>query len=269
MIAARHERTKKPGLKVVILAGGLGTRLVEETDTKPKPMVEIGGRPMLWHIMSIFAAHGHCEFVVALGYKGDVVKRYFLDFHVLDRDLTLLLADGGCQVHGHARMDWRIHLVDTGRDTQTGGRLRRLRDWVGDDTFMMTYGDAVANVDIGALVAFHHSHGKLATVTAVRPPARFGGLDLEGNRVSAFTEKVHKGDAWINGGFFVLEPRVLDEISGDDMPWEHLPVQGLTQRGELMAFRHEGFWHPMDTIREKRVLEALWDSGHAPWKIWE
>lgn len=265
--AARATNTSH-GLKVVILAGGLGTRLAEETDSKPKPMVEIGGRPMLWHIMNIYAAHGHREFIVALGYKGDLVRRYFLDFHAIDRDLTLDLATGDRTIHGDARLDWRVHLVDTGRDSQTGGRLRRLRDWIGSSTFMMTYGDGLADVDVGALLDFHRAHGKLATVTAVTPPARFGGLEIEGDQVTAFTEKVDRGESRINGGFFVLEPDVLDEIDGDEVAWEQTPLQRLTAKGQLMAYRHDGFWHPMDTIREKRHLEALWDSGQAPWKVW-
>ncbi len=256
-------------MKVVILAGGLGTRLSEETESKPKPMVEIGGRPILWHIMNIFAAHGLREFVIALGYRGDVVKRYFLDFHALDRDLTLDLRNGTQQAFGKSTLDWLVHLVDTGRDTETGGRLKRLTSLVGDETFLMTYGDGVADIDVTALIAFHRAHGRMATVTAVRPPARFGGLEMENDRVVAFTEKVHKGDTWINGGFFVLEPAVLDEIEGDHMPWEHVPLQTLTDRGELMAYRHDSFWHPMDTIREKRILEALWETGKAPWKVWD
>lgn len=255
------------GTKVVILAGGLGTRLAEETDSKPKPMVEIGGHPMLWHIMQIFAAQGHREFVVALGYRGDVVKRYFLDFHALDGDLVVDLGTGGRRSSGERAIDWRVHLVDTGRTTQTGGRLRRLRDWIGDRTFMMTYGDGLADVDVRALLAFHRAHGKKATVTAVRPPARFGALDLDGPRVVSFSEKV-SGETRINGGFFVLEPSVLDEIEGDDMPWEYVPVQSLAAQGELMAYRHDGFWHPMDTLREKRILESMWESGNAPWKVW-
>jgi glucose-1-phosphate cytidylyltransferase len=255
--------------KTVILAGGLGTRLSEETVARPKPMVEIGGYPLLWHIMNIYAHHGFGEFVVALGYKGEMVKDYFLHFNSLNSDLTVDLASGASTVHGGERPKWKIHLADTGQDTQTGGRLLRVRKWLEkDDLFMMTYGDGVADVDIAALLAFHRRHGKLATVTAVRPPARFGGITLDLDRVCAFNEKAQVGEGWINGGFFVLNRAVLDYIDGDRTAWESGPMERLTAEGQLMAYRHEGYWQPMDTLREKHLLESLWQSGRAPWKVW-
>ncbi|HUM02885.1 MAG TPA: glucose-1-phosphate cytidylyltransferase [Thermoanaerobaculia bacterium] len=256
-------------MKTVLLAGGLGTRLSEETASIPKPMVEIGGRPILWHIMNLFAAQGFSEFVVALGHKGEIVKDYFLNFHARNADLTLKLGKGERTVHAGAHPDWTVHLVDTGAATQTGGRLKRLATWLGErEAFLMTYGDGVADIDIKALLAFHRAHGKLATVTAVRPPGRFGSLALAGNRVSIFAEKPQTGEGWINGGFFVLEPAVLDLIAGDETLWELEPLETLARRGELMAFRHEGFWQPMDTLRDKRHLEELWAAGRAPWKVW-
>ena len=256
-------------MKTIILAGGVGTRLSEETILKPKPMVEIGERPILWHIMNIYAHHGFNEFIVALGYKGEMIKKYFLDFHAFRSDLTIDLSKGETIHHTIEPLPWILHLVDTGQHTHTGGRIRRVRDWIGDDSiFMATYGDGVGDVDIAALVAFHKSHGKLATVTAVRPPARFGGLELDGPRVARFAEKPQTGEGWINGGFFVLDRKVFDYIDGDEVPWETLPMERLTREDQLMAYRHEGFWQPMDTIREKNLLEDLWQSGHAPWKVW-
>jgi glucose-1-phosphate cytidylyltransferase len=256
-------------LKTIILAGGLGTRLSEETVIKPKPMVEVGGHPMLWHIMNIYAAHGFTEFIVALGYRGEVIKDYFLNFQARNANLTVDLGKGAVEVHQGQGLDWRVHLVDTGAETQTGGRVKRLGTWLdGDDTFLLTYGDGVGNVDLKALVAFHKAHGKLATVTAVRPPARFGGLALEDDRVSRFTEKPQAGEGWINGGFFVLDSRVLDYIEGDGTLLESGPLEQLASEGQLMAFRHPGFWQPMDTIREKQLLEKCWESGQAPWKVW-
>jgi glucose-1-phosphate cytidylyltransferase len=255
-------------MKVVILAGGLGTRLQEETSTRPKPMVEVGGRPMLWHIMHLYAAHGLKEFVLALGYKAEMVRSYFLSYHAVARDTTVQLVDGAVTTHGDAREDWTLHLIDTGLDTQTGGRLKRLKQWLGDEPFCLTYGDGVSDVDIGELIAFHKQHGKLATVTAVRPPARFGGLELVGDRVRAFAEKNQTSEGWINGGFFVLEPRVLDYIAADSTLWEREPLERLASEGQLCAFRHEGFWQPMDTLRDLRLLEALWASGKPPWKTW-
>ncbi len=256
-------------MKTVILAGGLGTRLAEETQIRPKPMVEIGGKPMLWHLMNIYAAHGFAEFIVALGYKGECIKDYFLNFYALNNDLTVDLCRGETIVHQKKQPGWRVHLVDTGLDTDTGGRIKRLRDWIGNETFLLTYGDGVANINICQLVDFHRSHGKLATVSAVRPPARFGGLRLNGGgEIVEFIEKPQTGEGWINGGFFVLEPGVLDYVAGDHTVWERDPLEHLARDGELMAFYHHGFWQPMDTVREKMLLEKLWTSGAAPWRVW-
>ena len=256
-------------MKTVILAGGLGSRLAEETVVRPKPMVEIGGKPILWHIMNIYACYGIDEFIIALGYKGEVIKEYFLNFYALNNDVTLDLATGGTVVHDGRQPRWKVHLVDTGESTQTGGRMRRLARWLGEDkTFMMTYGDGVADLDIRALLRFHESHGKLATVTTVRPPARFGGIIFDGARVAQFMEKPQTGEGWINGGFFVLDRRAIDYVDGDDTLWERDPLERLAADGQLMAFRHEGFWQPMDTARERRLLEELWAGGAAPWKLW-
>ena len=256
-------------MKTVLLAGGFGTRLAEKTGDIPKPMIEIGGKPMLWHIMNIYAHHGHDEFILALGYKAEVVKEYFLNFYALNNDLTLDLEEGHTEIHEGNQPHWKIHLIDTGIATQTGGRIKRLKEWIGNETFLMTYGDGVSNIDIDKLVAFHKSHGKLATVTAVHPPARFGGLVLEGNHVTSFSEKNQSTEGWINGGFFVLEPEVLNYIAGDETLWEREPLEQLALQGELMAYYHEGFWQPMDTLREHRLLESMWESGQAPWKKWD
>lgn len=255
-------------MKTVILAGGLGTRLAEETDMKPKPMVEIGGSPILWHVMKIYSAAGFTEFILALGYRSEVIKHYFLDYHRLRNDLTIS-GEGHVDVHDGDHDDWRIHLIDTGIDTQTGGRLGRLRDHLRDGAFMLTYGDGLADVDCAKLVEFHRAHGKLATVTAVRPPARFGGLLFDGDLVTEFTEKPQIGEGWINGGFFVLEPEVLDYIDGDDTIWEREPLERLAREGQLVAYKHEGFWQPMDTLRDLRNLESLWAGGSPPWKTWK
>ena len=255
-------------MKVVILAGGLGTRLQEETSTRPKPMVEVGGRPMLWHVMHLYARHGLKEFVVALGYKAEMVRSYFLDYHAVARDVTVHLADGDATAHGEARADWTLHLIDTGLETQTGGRIRRLKEWIGDEPFCLTYGDGVSDADISRLIAFHRGHGRLATVTAVRPPARFGSLRLEGDSVRAFAEKNQTSEGWINGGFFVLEPKVIDYIKADATLWEREPLEHLASEDQLRAFRHEGFWQPMDTLRDLRLLETLWAGGRPPWKTW-
>jgi glucose-1-phosphate cytidylyltransferase len=255
-------------MKVVVLAGGMGSRLQEQTAVRPKPMVEIGGRPILWHIMKSYAAHGFREFVLALGYKADMVQDYFINYHRLGRSVSVELRNGATAFHDQPTDDWRVHLVDTGLRTETGGRLLRLRDWL-DDTFLMTYGDGVADVNVRDLVAFHRSHGKLATVTAVRPPSRFGGLRLDGDQVAEFEEKPQIGEGWINGGFFVLSPAVLDLIADDATLWERGPLEHLASNGELMAYRHTGFWHPMDTLRDVSYLERLWASGEAPWKVWQ
>ena len=256
-------------MKVIILAGGFGTRLSEETENRPKPMVEIGGRPILWHIMKHYANYGFAEFAVALGYKGDFIKRYFLDYVRLNSDLTVDLRSDSVTRSPKCEEEWVVHLVDTGLNTMTGGRMKRLAAVVGRETLMMTYGDGVCSVNLTDLLAFHRAHGKLATVTAVRPPARFGGLVFDGDRVTEFSEKSQIGEGWINGGYFVLEPAVLDYIAGDDTPWEREPLERLTAEGELMVYRHDGFWQCMDTPRDVRLLESLWTSGTAPWRVWK
>ena len=255
-------------MRVIILAGGFGTRLSEETSVSPKPMLEIGGKPMLWHIMSIYASHGFKDFLVACGYKGEVIKQYFHSFLVHNSDLFINLKNGSCNVANSAVPDWQIGVVDTGLNTLTGGRLLRLKNLIGDQTFMVTYGDGLADVDIKSLVAFHRGHGKLATISAVSPIARFGRLELNGDRVAQFAEKRQTGEGWINGGFFVFEPGVLDYIDDDQTSLEGKPLENLAAESQLMAYRHRGFWHPMDTMRDKQYLESLWASGKAPWKAW-
>ncbi len=255
-------------MKVVILAGGVGSRLMEETDLRPKPMVEIGGRPILWHIMKHYTHYDHREFVIALGHKGDVIKRYFADAVGLDGSLSVFARDRRLERHDEPVDDWIVHLIETGTEAMTGGRLKRLAALLEDGTFLLTYGDGLSNVDLSALVAFHRAHGRLATVTAVRPPARFGAIEIDGDRVSRFSEKTQVGEGWINGGFFALEPAALDYIAGDDTQWEREPLERLAAEGQLMAFRHGSFWHGMDTMRDKRLLESLWASGAAPWKVW-
>jgi glucose-1-phosphate cytidylyltransferase len=259
-------------MKVAILAGGLGSRISEETEIKPKPMVEIGGRPILWHIMKHYSHHGFNDFVIGLGYKGEVIKRYMVEYASLHSDLSVSLRDGRVARNGNGNgsepEDWNIDLIETGQETATGGRIKRLAPHMGDGTFMLTWGDGVSNVDLDALLAFHRGHGKLATLTAVRPPARFGHLELDGDRIGEFSEKPQIGEGWINGGFFVLSPAVLDLIPDDATLWEHRPLEHLASAGELMAYRHTGFWHPMDTLRDVNYLERLWGSGEAPWKVW-
>lgn len=257
-------------MKAVILAGGLGTRLSEETVLKPKPMVEIGGKPILWHILNIYSAHGIREFIIALGYKGEVIKEYFLNFYALHNDLSIDLSNGKTTIHGGKQPNWRIHLVDTGLHTQTGGRLKRLAAWLPDhEPFCFTYGDGVADIDIQATIKFHASHGKLATVTAAQIPARFGRMTFDGHKVTAFSEKPQHGEGVINGGFFVLNKRAIDYIDGDETAWEREPSERLASEGQIMAYHHPGFWSCMDTLREKNYLEELWASGKAPWKIWK
>lgn len=254
-------------MKTVILAGGLGTRLAEETSITPKPMVEIGGRPILWHIMQIYAAAGHKDFLVACGYKGELIKAYFAGFRLRDSDYVIDLGNGSVEFVRPSDVDWRIGAIDTGLHTMTGGRVLRLRDFIGDETFMVTYGDGVGDVDLEALLRFHRAHGGAATVTAVRPPARFGDLVLDDDRVSHFEEKPQTDAGWINGGFFVFEPKLFDYLDGDETSLEREPLARLAQEGELFAYRHRGFWQPMDTLRERNLLEALWASGDAPWKV--
>ena len=253
-------------MKTAILCGGLGTRLAEETTVRPKPMVEIGGWPILWHIMKIYGAHGFREFVLALGYKGDVVKNFFLNAKALNSDMTVDLRSGEVRMNGPSASDFVVHMRDTGQGTLTGGRLKRLEATLAPEgTFLLTYGDAVADVDVSALVAFHRSHGKLATVTAVHPPARFGEIVFDGDRVESFKEKPQTGASWINGGFFVMEPAVFDYIDGDDTVLEGAPLERLAAEGQLMAYRHKGFWQCMDTVRDRQLLEQIWAGGSAPW----
>lgn len=254
--------------RVCILAGGLGTRLSEETVVKPKPMVEIGGKPMLWHIMKIFASHGMNDFVVALGYKGEYIKDYFVNYARRAADLSVDLSTGSVSSLNSRAEDWKIQLVDTGLTTHTGGRVKQLCEVVGDGIFFMTYGDGVADVNIRELLEFHRAHGKLATVTAVVPPARFGALAFDGDRVESFQEKPAGGDGWINGGFFVLDARVGKYIDSPDMPFEQEPLRKLARDGQLMGYKHSGFWHSMDTLRDVNALSEMWANGAAPWKVW-
>ncbi len=255
-------------MKVVILAGGMGTRLAEETVTRPKPLVEVGGRPIIWHIMKHYAYYGFKEFVVALGYKGEMIKRYFHDYFAMNGSISISLADGRTEVHDAIKEDWLVHLVDTGLHTSTGGRIKRLSPWLDGDTFMLTYGDGVCNVDIGKLLEYHRSSGKLVTVTGVRPPARFGSLNFtDGDLITEFVEKPLTGGGWINGGYFVIQKEALEYIKGD-LPWESEPLRDIAAAGQLVAYRHDDFWQCMDTYRELKILEDYWKSGKAPWKIW-
>jgi glucose-1-phosphate cytidylyltransferase len=256
-------------MKVGILAGGLGTRLAEETEVKPKPMVEVGGQPILWHVMMHYARYGFSDFVIALGYKGEYIKRWMRELASLHSNMTVNTGTGEVTLHDKHDLDWRVDLVDTGQDTATGGRIKRLQPWMGEGTFMLTWGDGVSDVNLDHLLAFHRSHRKLATLTAVRPPARFGHLEFDGNRVAQFDEKPQTSEGWINGAFFVLEPGVFDYIDGDDTQWEKEPLERLAADGELMAYRHESFWQCMDTIRDKKLLEKLWREGDPPWKTWD
>jgi len=254
-------------MKVAILAGGRGSRLAEETQIKPKPMVEIGGQPILWHIMRHYAHHGFNEFVIALGYKGEVIKKYMVDYSSLHSNLTVQLRSGEIKRHDDEGLDWTVDLIDTGMQTLTAGRIKQLQPHLGNETFMLTWGDGVSNVDLRALLDFHRSHGRLATVTLVRPPARYGHVELDDNKVLVFNEKPQTAEGWINGAFFILEPGVFDYIPGDVM-WEHAPMEELARDGHLMAFKHYDFWQCMDTLREKHILESLWETGEAPWKVW-
>jgi glucose-1-phosphate cytidylyltransferase len=256
-------------MKVAILAGGLGSRLAEETEVKPKPMVEIGGKPILWHIMMYYSQFGYDDFAIALGYKGEVIKKYMVDYCALNRDLTVSTRTGKVKMSGGLVSDWTVSLVDTGNPTQTGGRIKRLAPYLGNETFMLTWGDGLANVDLDELLRFHRAHGKLATLTAVRPTARFGHLEMDGDQITEFSEKPQTKEGWINGAFFVLEPEIFDYIEGDMTHFEKEPLEQLAREGQLMAYRHSSFWQCMDTLREKKLLETMWDSGNAPWKIWE
>jgi len=257
-------------MKVAILAGGRGTRLVEETVIKPKPMVEIGGRPILWHIMMHYYSYGYKEFVIALGYKGECIKEYFTRYSALRSNLTVRIKQGDVRVHSvEQHPDWTVDLIDTGLETLTGGRIKRIAPYLGNGTFMLTWGDGVSNVNLDELLKFHRSHGKLATLTAVRPAARFGHIEVDGDRVIEFSEKRQTSEGWINGAFFVLEPDVIDYIDGDQTSWEREPMERLARERQLMAYKHTGFWQCMDTLRDKNLLNELWDSGKAPWQMWD
>ena len=256
-------------MKAVILAGGLGTRISEETETRPKPMIEVGHKPLLWHVMKIYSAQGIDEFVVCLGYRGYVIKEYFANYYLHMGDVTFDLRDNSMEVHQSGAEPWRVTLVDTGDDTQTGGRLKRVLPYVGDEEFLFTYGDGVADLDLGALLAFHREQGTLATMTAVQPRGRWGAVDLDGDRIRRYEEKPRGDGAWINGGFFVLSPEVGRYIAGDATVWEREPLERLAAEDQLAAYRHHGFWHAVDTLRDKRYLQEQWDSGSPPWKLWE
>lgn len=255
-------------MRAVILAGGLGTRLSEETSVRPKPMVEIGGKPILWHIMKTYSAHGVNDFIICCGYKGYVIKEYFANYFLHTSDVTFHMDNNHMEVHQKHAEPWKVTLVDTGDDTMTGGRLRRVRNYLGDEDFCFTYGDGVADIDIGKLIDFHRGKGRLATLTAVQPPGRFGALDINSDRVRSFQEKPHGDGSWINGGYFVLSPKVIDYVEDDSTVWERVPMEKLASEGQLNAYLHEGFWQPMDTLRDKTHLEALWQTGKAPWKTW-
>jgi glucose-1-phosphate cytidylyltransferase len=257
-------------MKVVILAGGFGTRLSEETDFRPKPMIEIGERPILWHIMKVYSHYGFNDFIICLGYKGYVIKEYFANYFLHQSDVTIDLKNNGLEIHQSKAEAWKITLVDTGLNTMTGGRIKRIQGYIGDETFMVTYGDGIGNIDIQDLLKFHKNHGKFATVTAVQPLGRFGALALgKGNNVISFQEKPKGDGAWINAGFFVLEPQIFQYIADDKTPWEKKPLDNLARDGNLVAYMHYGFWKPMDTLRDKIELEGLWNAGKPPWKIWD
>jgi len=256
-------------MKAVILAGGLGTRISEESHLRPKPMVEIGGKPIIWHVMKIYSHFGINDFVICLGYKGYVIKEYFANYFLHMSDVTFDMAENRMQIHDQHAEPWRVTLVDTGEHTMTGGRLKRVRKYLGSETFCMTYGDGVADIDIAALLAFHRRHGRPATVTAVQPPGRYGALEIQGDQVRGFQEKPQGDGGWINGGFFVLEPQALDHIAGDTTIWEQEPMRRLAERGELMSHFHRGFWQPMDTLRDRTQLEERWQRSHAPWRFWQ
>ncbi len=256
-------------MKAVILAGGLGTRISEETHLKPKPMIEIGGKPILWHIMKLYSAHGINDFIICCGYKGYIIKEYFANYFLHMSDVTFDMSNNSMQVHQRNAEPWKVTLVDTGEQTLTGGRLKRVSEYVKDEEeFCFTYGDGLSDVNITKLVKFHQQHGRLATVTGVQPPGRYGALELNGQEVKGFAEKPKGDGGWINGGFFVLSPKCIEHIDGDQSSWEGAPLIHLAETGQLMAFEHEGFWQPMDTLREKTLLESLWSSGEAPWKVW-
>jgi glucose-1-phosphate cytidylyltransferase len=256
-------------MKVVLLAGGYGSRLADDLELKPKPMIEIGGRPVLWHLMMYYSWYGYKDFVITLGYKGEMIKRYMVDYCSLHSNITINLGNGDVKVHDGPKPDWKVDLIDTGIQTKTGGRLKRVAPFLGNETFMMTWGDSLSNVDLNHLVEFHRSHGKLATVTTVHPTARYGYMLFEGDQVLEFSENPQIGEGWINGAFFVLEPGVIDYIEGDETVWESQPLMRLAQDGQLMAYRHKSFWQALDTMREKHILESLWQAGEAPWKKWE
>lgn len=257
-------------MKVVILAGGYGTRLSEETDIKPKPMIEIGGKPILWHIMKLYSSYGYNDFIICCGYKGYVIKEYFINYYNHQNDFTINLSNGDIDIHNRKSEPWKVTLVDTGANTMTGGRLKRVKDYIGDETFMLTYGDGVSNVNINELVKYHKKNNKLATITAIQPPGRFGALNINSsNNVDEFIEKPAGDGAWINGGFFVLEPKAIDYINDDSTVWEQEPLKQLASEGALSAYKHTGFWKPMDTLRDKLELEDLWKSKEAPWKLWK